>query len=260
MRKYVYLIFALFFALSACQEEVLEDASEKIVSESESIVFTFIYKGEKYQEVRSSATDPFQNKVIERVLSTDNYSIFSDPNQEDTFFLFDTSEDAKRFLIPSENARCATDDRGNIAYLALYKDKNYNGTTYAPRPSNANASQLVFEIDNNVNTFAIPKSIRIPNLGVSPYSFNDETSSMKLEHNSSVRNLPRYGCERKAIAILYLDSNYLGRSLTLSSEGSTNTVKVPDLSKIYFYDFFGIDYGSTWNNKISSLEFFLTDY
>ena len=183
MRKnYVYLLFALFFAFSACQEEDVQSTVEEDAEEVEPITFTFIYKGKTYLETRSSETDSFQNKTIEDVLSTNDYSIFFDQKQKNTAYLFDNSEDAKSFFKASfsnSNARCS--DEGNRGELVLWRDKSFEPAEKLIKHPNGNVERVVdasgsvrFEIDNYSNT-STPESILVPDLGVSPYRFNDKT-------------------------------------------------------------------------------------
>ena len=284
MKKYAYLLFALFFAFSACQEDVVEETSDADISEVKPITFTFVYKGKEYQEVRSSATDQMQNKIIEDVLSTDSYAIHSDLAQKDknTFFLFDSNEGLKEFLgVSGSNARldCNSGNStgGHTANLVLYSNKDYEGSRgrspgwifgniTGPRYwwqsySIDNYPQFANPVIGNWGYLDppgdFPCSLRLPRLGI----MNDKTSSLAFSHRpiaaqNASREFKLAQQDQRAVAILYNKENYTGQSLSFSLRGYEVDLIIPDMGKGYFYDFFGIKYGPTWNDKISSLEMY----
>ena len=267
MRKnYAYLLFALFFAFSSCKEENVEDSLTQEVIAQEPTLFTFIYKGKEYEELRSNPDDPLQSKVIEKVLLTDNYSISPVSDRKNTYLLFDNSDHAKRYFSElNANSRCLqpspTQNGGNWAILVLFRDKNLNGITSSIGPTNSGYSagaQLVLIIDNQINPdytgINRPSSINIPSLGVSPYDFNDRTSSLYFQHSDSYYN-KKNNCTRPAIVFLYQDQNYGGVSILFSVLGDV-TARIPDLTDYLFYDFFGVKYGPSWNDKASSMSVF----
>ena len=263
MKKYAYLLFALFFAFSACQEDVVEETSDADISKVEPITFTFVYKGKEYQEVRSSATDQMQNKIIEDVLSTDNHSIYKDPERENTIYLFDSSEEAKSFFnisISSKNTRVDCSAGENRAQITFYRDKNYEHPysfepwSYNPDFYDNNPREYwsFYRIDNYSSTFNIPCSRSVSDMG----SFDNKASSIKLDYFWGGSVEAGY---RKVVLFIYTEKNFLGRSEVLTRDGYRGFVGTPNLSNAYFYDFFGIKYGPTWNDKISSFDISFRD-
>ena len=280
MRKnYAYLLFALFFTFSACQEDGIESPSGMDVSENESTTFTYVYKGNKYLETRSSPEDPFQNEIIAKVLSTDTYAIHNDLNQKDknTLFLFDSSKELIDFLGASSiNARidCNSGNQtgGHVANLVLYRDKNYEGSRgrspgwiFGSGPSFLWTS---YTIDNYpttpdadgypylqyVGNRYYPCTLSLPSLG----GMNNATSSLAFSHRpyaSSTSSLDFRAAQQnhRAAVVLYNKENYGGVALSFTLRGYETDLVIPNMGVGYFYDFFGIKYGPSWNDKISSL-------
>ncbi len=252
------------------------------MAENESITFTFVYKGKEYQEVRSSATDQMQNKIIEEVLSTNSYSVHQDVEQENKFFLFDSSEELKTFfgLSGAENARldCNSGNSatgGYVANLVLYRDTNYQGRRDRSPGwifgSGPDFLWTSYTIDNYPNAPGVdgypslprfvngpfPCSLSLPGLG----GMNDKTSSLAftlIPYASASSSLEyRAGQQNQRVAvILYNRENYQGISLYFTLRGYEPSLLIPKMSSGLFYDFFGIKYGPSWNDKISSLEMY----
>ena len=267
-KNYAYLLFALLFAFSACKEENVEGSLTREVIAQEPTLFTFIYKGKEYEELRANPDDPLQSEVIEKVLLTDNYSISLVSDRKNTYLLFDTSEDARKYFSEIDtNSRCqqetSTTSGGSSALLGLYRDKNYNNSGFVI-PRDANASRLALVIDNSpfFNSFDnnrnSPSELNIPSLSASPYNFDNQTSSLHLQHGTTQENYNN-GCQRRAYAILYNNSNYNGLSFVIYVPAGGLPIKISDLSDYLFYDFFGIKYGPSWNDKITSLRLFFTE-
>ena len=261
MKKYAYLLFALFFTFSACQEDVVEEATNENASEIEPV--TFVYKGKDYQELNFSENTTAQNEVIAKVLATDNYSIYKDPERENTIYLFDSADEARSFFKVSSgstNTRTDCNAGENEVWLTFYREKRYEHPySFEPWTNNPDFYDdnpreywSFYRIDNYSSTFNIPCSRSVPNMG----SFDNKASSIKLHFFWGGSVEAGY---RKAILFIFTEKGFGGRSEVLTRDGYRGFSDAPNLSDAYFYDFFGIKYGPTWNDKISSFELFFQD-
>ena len=284
MKKYAYLLFSLFLALSACQDDIVEEASNENVVEVEPTAFTFVYKGSEYREVRSSVTDQIQNKVIKDVLSRDSYSIHQDEKQKNKFFLFDDSEELKTFLGVSdlENARldcnAGNDIGGHTANLVLYSNRNFDGRRgrsagwiFGNGPSSLWKSYSIDNYPRFANPVTIglgylnpsgdfPCSLRLPTLG----GMNDRVSSLAFSHrpvlgSGASREFGIAQQNQRASVILYNKSSYAGISISFTLRGYAPDLQISNLKDLFFYDFFGAKYGPTWEDKFSSLEMYFNN-
>lgn len=271
MRKsYAYLLFALFFAFSACQEEDVQSTVEEDIEEVEPTTFTFIYKGKTFLETRHSKTDPIQNKTIEDVLSSNAHSVYEDSKKENTYYLFDDDEEAKKFFNVKDDINAAIDCNAyaNLAILNLYRDKNFyagrldrsSGNPYQPR-YDFNALWQSYGIDNSSGIAQFAREELPCDLYASSIEYDNEATSVALVHllsNPTNSGVDVAATNRRAVAILYIDRDFKGRSFVLVAQaGSTSAIS--DLSKTRFYDFFGIKYGPTYNDKISSVALYFSD-
>ena len=284
MKKYAYLLFALFFTFSACQDDVVEEAADTSTVQVEPTTFTFVYKGKEYQEVRSSVTDQMQNKVIEDVLARDSYSVHQDVKRGNKFFLFDNSEELKEFLGVSsvENGRLDCDagnaTGGHTANLVLYRNRNYDGRRGRSAGwifgNGASSLWKSYSIDNYPRfanpvtnglsylnpTGDFPCSLRLPTLG----AMGDKASSLAFSHRpvlgpGASREFGLAQQNQRATVILYNKSNYDGISISFTLRGYATDLQIPNLKDLFFYDFLGAKYGPTWEDKFSSLEMYFNN-
>ncbi len=255
MKKYAYLFFALFIVLSACQEDAIESSLDQTTEAEDAVTFTFVYKGKEYQEIYSGENSSIKNDVIRQVLQSKDHSVLVNSKRKNTYTLFDSSEEAKRFFgISTNNINSSCDATRNRSSIVLYKNKNYNGRRISSLPSTLGNDHYRYNIDLNPSTSTID-AYTILDLATAA-NFDNKTSSVVLRHTQNV-------CDKKAIVGFYSKKYLAGQSIFIESPHPSNSnsfyTGIGDLSNFFFYDFFGIRYGSTWNDKISSLEFYFAD-
>ncbi len=257
MRKnYAYLLFALFLAFSACQEDVIESTSNQNLEIEDATTFTFVYKGKTYLEAHFSPDAPFQNTVIEEVMSTDTYSTYIDPENENTIYLFDSGAEAERFFNTSpSNARTDCNTSDNLVWLTFFSERNYEHP-YPFQPWSTSSKQNLYDnnpreywsfyrIDNYPST-SIPCSRNVPDMG----SFDNDANAIKLHYFGGSTVESNY---RKAVLVVYELSNYGGRSRVWTRDLYRGLSDERDLTNVF------LPPSSTWRYKISSFKLYFED-
>ena len=225
MNKIIIPIICILFATTSCTNETENDLSAvRDITETTQFL-TVSYKGVTFKKIPVKydqngdfifIDDKF-SKIYEQEIKNDGYTMFLDSNSQITFYddLEDFLKDNNLTIIDEQTTRSGYNSAGTYVIstqyeggVELYDDKNFLDT------------RKEFLIDTPDTT------ISIPNLGVSPYNFNDKCSSLRVTNNLPSGNfnmiiINGYTYYTKNIVVLfagYEDNTYRNREIICVAE------------------------------------------
>ena len=281
MRKCFYLVFALFFVLSACQEEDIENSSEKDIQEN--ISFTFEYDGVEYIEyidhLPSSPLDiPVpKNKVVYNAMQQPNAAVFANVKNKKAV-IFDSVEEAKKALgVSSIEEELPINQRSSHSgQVTMYDKPNFDcssqdciviGVGLSPRKYKDRLADLsnLYINDELVNLDRRISSIKIASLSPSKWLTVLFYEGKNYSGRALILQCP------PDVARPPIDYNASLRYLSLPNPPPGDGFKVIQRSDIYHRPgsfarragcnrgFINTDYTAAWDNRIRSVETFFLD-